>query len=372
MRRLPIRLGPLLSLCFLVACAGIPTPSPESTPTDTPNLEPISTPTATQTAVPTETPRPTCTPTPSPIPNHPVGRITEHQADEDIVHNWYSYVPRGLSKETAVHILITAINGGIYDYEKSTSTTKTMLKERLGWPGIGEFVLLAPVVPRRDDPHVYPVAFDLNSFHESDDFYTSADLKVLRMIDTLAQELTSDGYNVSGRVMIEGFSSGGLFAQRFALLHPDRVQALAAGHCGGNFTLPLSEYEGVTLDWPVGTNNLEELTGITFDPDSYMAIDQLIYIGALDTGEGGTTIVWHRLHPTWGPQDHWQSVDQMEFLFTTFGETDPARLENQVSYLNSNGYSNISFKLYPNVGHVLTEEMIQDAMDFLLDHSSND
>jgi pimeloyl-ACP methyl ester carboxylesterase len=268
-----------------------------------------------------------------------------------------------------VYILITGVNGGLYDYGEATETAKGMLRERLGWPHIENFVLLAPAIPRRKDPYVYPVAFDLNNFHESDNFYTRADLKVLRMIDALIDELALDGYNVSKRVMIEGFSSGGMFAQRFALLHPERVQAIAGGHCGGNFTLPLSEYEGVTLNWPVGINNLEELTGITFDPDSYMAVSQFIFIGALDTGEGGTTIVWHWLHPTWGTNEHWESVDQMEFLLTNFGETDPVRLQNQVGYLNTIGYTNIEFRLYPGVGHELTRSMVDDLMGFLTDHA---
>ena len=100
-----------------------------------------------------------------------------------------------------------------------------------------------------------------------------------------------DGYLVSSRIMIEGYSSGGMFAQRYALLHPERVKALTGGQCGGNFTLPMVMYGNQTLNWPVGVNNLDNLACIPFDLDAYRDINQFIYIGDLDTGEGGTTIL---------------------------------------------------------------------------------
>lgn len=306
------------------------------------------------------------TPTPTPVPNHPTNRIIKHPANETIIYDWYSYVPDGLDTDSTIYILITGIIGGIYDYDDLSHEARMMLEERLRWPEIENFVLLVPVIPRRDSPHVYPVAFDLNSFSVRDDFYHRADLKVILMIDELIDELALDGYKVSERVLIEGFSSGGMFAQRFSLLHPTRVKAIAGGHCGGNFTLPISEYDGYNLNWPVGINNLRDLADIPFDEAAYKKISQFIYIGSRDTGEGGSTIVWNRLHPTWGPQYMWESVKQMEFLHTTFGETDPVRLENQVEYLTNIGFPNIEFRVYPGVGHQLNSQMISTAMSFLL------
>jgi hypothetical protein len=345
------------------------TPTQTSTSTVTPAQTSIPTAMPVPTATPTTTPPPTQTPTVTLTPIHPVGFIVPHEPDEKIIYKWFSYVPQGLRKDETAYVLITGLSGASCDYEESALMAKRMLEDRLRWPRFDEFVLLVPVVPRRQDPHVYPVAFCLKSFHESDDFYSRADLKVNLMIDKLITDLSMDGYQISTKVVIEGYSAGGMFAQRYSLLHPERVKAIAAGSCGGNFTLPVSEYDGQPLNWPVGVNNLEELAGIEFDRDSYLGIDQYIYIGDLDTGEGGTTIVWNRLHPTWGPQYMWESVEQMEFLHDNFGETDPVRLQNQVEYLNGIGYENIEFKLYPGAQHELNEEMINDFTSFLLDHA---
>ena len=120
------------------------------------------------------------------------------------------------------------------------------------------------------------------------------------------------------------------------------------------------------LNWPVGINDLPSLTGTEFDRDSYREVAQFIYMGDLDTGEGGTTTVWSR---DWGTGSIWQSIDQLDFLKSSFGETDPARLRSQVAYLNTIGYGNIELRLYPGVRHDQTGKVVQDVMRFLVDHA---
>ena len=299
----------------------------------------------------------------------PLGTIIVHEPDDEISYRWYSYVPRGLDKNTLTYILITGLHGQMAIYEDVSNTSRIMLQERLLWPGIEQFILLVPVIPRYEKP-AYPVAFDLGSFRIDDDFYRRADLKVNLMIDQLIADLSSDGYLISNKVMIEGFSAGGMFAQRYALLQPGRVKAIAGGQCGGHFILPEASYQNTTLNWPVGINNLFPLSKIEFDRESYKQISQFIFIGDEDTGEY-TTTVWIRLHPEFGTGDMWEAVWQMEFLNITFGETDPIRLQNEIAYLNGIGYEKIEFKLYPGLGHEFTNLMIKDVMNFLIDHTKD-
>lgn len=241
-----------LASLLLTACAGIPAPQAENaatpltqstdvpaptvptTATSTSTTTAVRTPTHTPTPAPTDTPGPTATPRPTPV--HPVGSIVKREPDNETAYKWFSYVPDGLPRDRMTYVLITAVSGYDYDYEESARTTQSDLRARLAWPHIDEFVLLSPVVPRRESPHVYPVGFCLNSFRESDDFYSRADLKINLLIDRLLSELSQDGYRVSEKVMIEGFSAGGMFAQRYAPLHPQRVKAIAAGACGGAYS----------------------------------------------------------------------------------------------------------------------------------------
>jgi hypothetical protein len=53
----------------------------------------------------------------------------------------------------------------------------------------------------------------------------------------------------------------------------------------------------------------------------------------------------------------------MVFLNQYFGESDPVRLESQCDYMIGIG-CNVEFKLYPNVGHQLTSNMIEDVFEF--------
>ena len=113
------------------------------------------------------------------------------------------------------------------------------------------------------------------------------------------------------------------------------------------------------------------MANINFNQDEYKEINQFIYIGDLDTGEGGTTIVYNRLHPTQRHYDRPHILQQMEFLHNNFGEVDPMRLENEIDYLNSIGYENIEFKLYQNVAHEVTHQMVIDFMELLFSHTNS-
>ena len=222
-----------------------------------------------------------------------------------------------------------------------------------------KYVLLVPVIPRPATNHVYAVAFDWKVFLDSTDpFCQKPDVKVNLMIDKLTSDLRSDGYDVHDKVFVDGFSAGAMFAQRYTLLHPERVQAIAAGQCGGAMTLPESSYNGTQMDWPVGVNDFLSLVGCEFDQNAYRQVPQFIYIGDQDTNNS----------TLWGTGELWRTQSQIDFLNNTFGDTDPVRLENQVNYLNSIGYDNITFTEYVGVGHQFTSEMINDFLAFFSAH----
>ena len=174
------------------------------------------------------------------------------------------------------------------------------------------------------------------------------------------EDLRNSGYNVQDKVYIDGFSAGAMFTQRYALLHPERIQALAAGQCGGAMTLPESIYDSIPMNWPVGVNDFKSLVGYKFDQEAYRQVPQYIYIGDQDNN---TTLFWVSDY-----NEVWRSPGQIYFLKSTFGDTDPIRLQNQVSYLNNLGYINITFELYPGIGHQLTGDMLNDVFAFFYAH----
>jgi pimeloyl-ACP methyl ester carboxylesterase len=161
------------------------------------------------------------------------------------------------------------------------------------------------------------------------------------MIDIFTEQLHDQGYAVNNKMFIDGFSAGAMFAQRYTLLHPQRVQAVAAGQCGGAITLPEQEYNNTLLQWPLGIGDFDSLTGYAFDERIYRQVPQYICIGDQDIHNS-------TLHE---PGEVWPSQEDIDFLTQNFGGTDPQRLQNQVHYLQEKGYSKISFELLLGIEH---------------------
>lgn len=122
-------------------------------------------------------------------------------------------------------------------------------------------------------------------------------------------------------------------------------------------TLPETHHNGWILNWPAGVYDYTSLVGYDFDKETYIQVPQLVYIGSEDTN----TIL-----PPGGPNnDFWGSGTTYSYLISQFGYMGPEMLEGQVEYLNKIGYTNIQFKLYPEIGHSITEDMRSDVMEFL-------
>jgi len=271
------------------------------------------------------------------------GEITSHPADAEIAYNWFSYVPTGIDKSVPIFILVNADNGFYQDYDSAIEDTKMYTGHRSVLAERYNYVLLKPVIPREFDPNwggseIYVGAFDRRVFSEiTNSFLQRPDLKVTQMIDRLKNQLRAEGYQVMDKVMLEGFSLGGMFAQRYALLHPERVQAVAAGHAGGTLILPEITLNGTAMNWPVGVNDFESLAGKPFNRETYKQIPQYIYIGDHDDNR---TVVKY-------PGDSFYTDEEVDFLSAAFGGSPPTMLKNQSEYLQKLGY-NIQFELYPN------------------------
>ena len=357
----------LVCMFLLTSCAP---GAQEAAPTDSlqvveePTATPLPTSTATPTATPTATATKTNTPTPTPTHIHAQNKIILHQADDEIIWDWFTYLPEELDRRKPIVIMLVGIHGNISnDYDKQREESLNLMNWATTWPGIENFALLTPVIPRTDQ--AYPVVFEYRSFSNPNEMYSRADEKVIKMINKFTDILVIDGYQVYPKVMISGFSAGANFATKFTLLHPDLVQGIAAGGLGGLFIFPEEEYEDILLDWPVGVNDLYELTGLEFNRESYKQVKQFIYYGDEDTGKNFNTFIT----PEYGTFGFWQSVSQMYFITEHFGTQDFERVQNQLLYLKSIGYDNLFFKIYHGIGHETPYMVIEDTMAFFINEA---
>ena len=155
-----------------------------------------------------------------------------------------------------------------------------------------------------------------------------------RIIDQTVDYLTAKGFTVDRRVLIDGFSTDGFFAQHFAVMSPAYVRAIIAGSAVV-LMLPFEEIGGFTLKYPLGTADYAQayIDGDAWDKEAYMDIDQLIYIADVDQVCDGIS-------------DMLRFEEDIRFIVNQFGVLVPERLYRQVRYMQENGFENTHFLLF--------------------------
>jgi len=109
------------------------------------------------------------------------------------------------------------------------------------------------------------------------------DLQLIAMIGDAQEYLKSKGFDMKQKIFMSGFSASGGFSNRFALLHPEIVRAVASGGVGGTPILPIESYMGKKFTYPLGISDLSNIEGVSFRPDEYIKVSQYIFMGDSDT-----------------------------------------------------------------------------------------
>lgn len=124
---------------------------------------------------------------------------------------------------------------------------------------------------------LFPVGIDgpddINNYKQIACSGVRFDELLLRMIDEVAHRWNVD----ASRFFLHGFSGGGQFANRFALLHPRRLAAVSIG-APGQTTRPVRD-----LAWWRGAADLEARFGTAFEPDVVAQVPTQVVVGSLDT-----------------------------------------------------------------------------------------
>lgn len=137
--------------------------------------------------------------------------------------------------------------------------------------------VLIPIVPsvKNGIPYYQQLSKECFSIPSAHPFYR-IDLQVLNIINEVKQNL-SDKINLRDKIFLNGYSSSGVFAQRFALLHPEIVDTLCIGGASGSIPVPILE-----LGYPLGIADYYEITGKQFDLEVYSQIKFRYDIGQFE------------------------------------------------------------------------------------------
>lgn len=228
---------------------------------------------------------------------------------------------------------------------------QSAVAERLGCP------LLVPMFPRPsvqgEEENLYLHALSRASILTKAEAWKRVDLQLLAMIQDAQAHLRGKGVMLNPKVLLSGFSASGSFVNRFALLHPEHVKAVACGSPGGWPLAPVSELEGEKLDYPVGIADLETLTGSRANVDALKRIRWFFFQGDQDTNDAVPG------------RDSFSRTDE-QLVFRLFGTTPVARWKPAERLYLSQGFQ-ARFALYPGVSHVVTPQIETDITRFFME-----
>lgn len=224
--------------------------------------------------------------------------------------------------------------------------------------------LLVPIFPRLYDymHEPYMQFLDRKALLTDYEEMKRVDLQLTAMIKHAQKLLKEYGIKVEDKVFLSGYSSSAKFAQRYAILQPHMVKALAVGGIAGTTTLPLESYKGVSLRYPVGIADFEELTGSKFNAKEYKKIAQYYYMGENDNNDATQ---WRDCYDEEDAQTIWK-------LFGT-NQIKDNRLQKTISAMNEGGFSgSVQYHVYKNIGHEITGYTDDDVVEFFKANSAND
>jgi predicted esterase len=274
---------------------------------------------------------------------------------------YYLYVPAALRKAESkggVHTILVLPNntGKISDeFSVHEADVKKRMAQVPAIASILKVAVLMPVFPRPEtDWKIYTQALDRDSLVTDKREYRRLDLQLIAMIDDARERLAKQKLKFDRRVLLNGFSAQGMFANRFTFLHPDRVKAAAIGSPGGWPMAPVARYKEKDLRYPIGISDFRQVTGKKFDLRRLRRVPLFIFVGDKDDND---SVIF---------DDSYDQEDR-DLILPLFGQKPVDRWEVVRSLYRDAGL-NAEFKLYPGVVHTVTPVMRDDIRAFLLKH----
>ena len=215
---------------------------------------------------------------------------------------------------------------------------------------------LVPVFPRPEtDWKIYTHQLDRDSMRIASGPMRRLDLQLIAMIEDAQRRLRAAGVHVDDKVLMTGFSASATFANRFTMLHPERVRAVATGGLNGLLMVPASAIDTVPLPYPIGTADVEKLTGKRVDVAAWRLVPQFIYMGALDDNDA--------LHFGDGYDD-----DERALVYAVLGEAMQPDRWTRVQSIYRDAGANAILRTYPEIGHGTDARIAADVTEFFRSH----
>jgi hypothetical protein len=290
------------------------------------------------------------------MPGEP-GTIARHPPTRDNPYAFYSYFPKSLGMPGAVTLCVWPHGGGAssYDYAYHEGMAYNQIDRLRAFSERYKLPILVAAMPRVNEIYVHSLHPD--TFTTTDEFLRRPDLKLVDAVwNQYIPALERLGCVVSGKVLMMGFSSPGMFTHRFAMFHPHLIKAV---WLGGEAPAPLcaGEMFGTQLEYPVGTYNWASLVGQPFQYETYKGIPHFVVVGQNDIIPNNDTTTYTDIF----------TESQRLFIRAHFGDTNPKRIKFYADHLSSIQVPT-TFRQYDGLAHELPDNMLDDAFKFLSNH----
>ena len=274
--------------------------------------------------------------------------------DKGFNFDYYLYIPKGIDVNKDNILLIESTNTGVSDsiehhrkraeYAASKSSVGNYVSNKLNIP------LLVPIFPRPETNwQMYTHAFDSETFIEKGTQLERLDLQLISMFEDARSQLNQKGLNTEEQFFLTGFSASGTFANRFSILHPEKIKAVCAGGVNSILILPMEEHNGEPLNFPIGIGDVETITGKEVNLYSFRNLPQFWFMGENDNNDaakfddGYNPIERKQVYEILGEQmmpQRWEKVQQIyqdheipaSFkTYTAIGHGTDLRINNEIS-----------------------------------------
>ena len=283
----------------------------------------------------------------------------EAQPDKDFAYPYYLYVPKAMREEVKdakkTHtILVIPNNAGKTsdDFTVHEADVKRKIKNNSEIADRLKVALLMPVFPRpQTDWQIYTHALDRDVMTTGKKEFARFDLQLAAMIDDARARLAKEKLKFDKPVLMLGWSASAMFVNRFTFLHPKRVKAAVIGSPGGWAIAPVASFKEKTLRYPIGTNDFKSISGEKLDLKSLRKVPLFIFLGDQDDND---SVIF---------RDSYEKEDE-DLILALFGKTPVERWDDSKKLYQDNKL-NAEFRLYTNVKHAVTKEILDDILAFL-------
>lgn len=284
--------------------------------------------------------------------------FVEKDPEQGFNFPYFLYVPETIAGGKELYLIVEPNNSGFANdnFEEHIEKAERIASFEF-YPGNYvarklQLPLLVPVFPRsKTTGNIYTHSLDRDVVLQKDNDLERIDLQLLAMVENAEVKLQEKGISIKERFLMTGFSASGTFANRFSLIHPEKVKAVAAGGLNGILMLPFSEENGQSLTFPAGTKDFEKLFNKRFQLENFKEIPQFLFMGELDDNDAL-------------PYDDAYDEEERQAIYAVLGrEMLPTRWNNSRNrYLNSGVKADI--RTYREIGHEAPEQVKEDIVKF--------